>query len=77
MKTILISAILILFTVVLSADSPPLPNGNGGAPNGGNIPVGGSADTEGGIYYLLAFAATMGIGKMIYLKVKPLKSCIE
>jgi len=49
----------------LSAQTPPPPNGTGGAPSGDNTPVGGGAPIAGGIGILLALGAAYG-GKKVY-----------
>nr|NQU93917.1 hypothetical protein [Bacteroidota bacterium] len=68
MKTFkkLILSVIFLFTMgALSAQTPPPPNGTGGAPGGGNTPVGGGAPVGGGLFLLLAIGAAYG-GKKVY-----------
>ena len=64
-KHIIATATLILAFGLLNAQTPPPPNGDGGAPDGNNTPVGGGAPIAGGIGILLALGAAYG-GKKVY-----------
>jgi hypothetical protein len=55
--------LLIVNFSILSAQDPPPPNGNGGAPSGNNIPVGGGAPISGGLLILVALGACYGVKK--------------
>jgi len=56
--------ILTLNFSTLSAQIPPPPNGNGGAPSGTNTPVGGGAPIGGGLLILVALGGAYGAKKV-------------
>jgi hypothetical protein len=64
-KRLIATTTFILAIGALNAQSPPPPNGNGGAPSGGNTPVGGGAPIGSGIVILITLAAGYG-GKKVY-----------
>ena len=65
-KKLILSAIFIFAIGILSAQTPPPPNGNGSNPTGGNnTPVGGGAPIGSGLVILLALGAGYG-GMKVY-----------
>nr|NQU90831.1 hypothetical protein [Bacteroidota bacterium] len=72
-KHILATATLILAFGLLNAQTPPPPNGTGGAPGGGNTPVGGGAAIGGGIAILIALGAGYGAKKAFDFKNRKLE----
>jgi hypothetical protein len=64
-KTLATLITITLLTINLSAQTPPPPNNNQGAPGSGNTPVGGGAPIAGGIGILLALGAAYG-GKKVW-----------
>jgi hypothetical protein len=64
-KRLITATVLVFAFSALSAQSPPPPNGNGGAPSGGNTPVGGGAPIGSGLVMLLVLGAAYG-GKKVY-----------
>ena len=65
-KTLILTAFLLLSTTLLQAQTPPHPN-NGAAPTAiaGNKPVGGGATLADGSFILLALALAYA-GRKIY-----------
>ncbi len=62
-----------LLTINLSfAQTPPPPNGDGGAPSGDNTPVGGGAPIGGGLLILVALGAGYGAKKVYDYKKRTL-----
>lgn len=57
------TALMVLLSFGLFAQSPPHPNG-GGAPGSGNTPVGGGAPINGGLSILMLLVAAYGSKKM-------------
>jgi len=72
------TAIIILLTINFLtinfsfAQTPPPPNGNGGAPSGNNTPVGGGAPIGGGLLILVALGAGYGAKKVYAYRYKKL-----
>ncbi|MCF8367178.1 MAG: hypothetical protein K9H16_15420 [Bacteroidales bacterium] len=64
-KRLIAATVLVLAFSALSAQTPPPPNGNGGAPSGGNTPVGGGAPIGSALVLLITLAAGYG-GKKVY-----------
>jgi len=68
-KTIATIITITLLTINSSfAQTPPPPNGNGGAPSGDNTPVGGGAPIGGGLLILMALGAGYGAKKVYDFK---------
>jgi hypothetical protein len=63
-------AILIVFPIyMLTAQTPPHPNG-GNSPGSGNTPVGGGAPIGGGLLIMLSLAVGYGTRKVIDMRNK-------
>ncbi len=71
MKKILNLLVLVAFfmvaPLVLSAQTPPHPNG-GNAPGSGSTPVGGGAPIGSGLVMLIAMGAAYGVKKVYHLR---------
>ncbi|GAB4329986.1 MAG: hypothetical protein Kow00127_22270 [Bacteroidales bacterium] len=63
----MITLMLALAPLFLTAQNPPHPNG-GNAPGSGNTPVGGGAPIDGGITLLMLLGAAYGSRKVYRMK---------
>jgi hypothetical protein len=70
-RTILTTILIVFPLFILTAQTPPHPNGGGG-PGGGNTPVGGGAPLDGGLLIMLSLAAGYGTKKVYNRKGKAL-----
>jgi hypothetical protein len=68
---LLMVAVLISVSAIVTAQTPPHPNG-GNAPGGGNTPVGGGAPIDGGISILLVMAGFYASRKAYIIKLRKL-----
>ena len=64
LKNLFLTTVFLLAIAILSAQTPPPPNGGSTPGEGGNTPVGGGAPIGSGIAILLALGAGYGAKKV-------------
>jgi hypothetical protein len=64
MKSLLVAILFLSLPLIMTAQTPPHPNGGGG-PGSGNTPVGGGAPIGGGLIIMLVLGSVYATKKKI------------